>query len=213
MDFPAIYDSVVVLTARPDLVKETILAVQKATQHLHNLDFWHKDLNQRVIAIPANDNLAGVYTYQINRTASLPRYRKLAYARKFDLQSSTSTNKAGEFFVPVQPEAILDSYHINKPNRFFIGGDSINFISNTIDNALLIGYYQHPAINPITNYTSWIADEYPMAIITEAASRVNTMIGKLDEAQIQQKEMNSPDSFNPGWIQKIFAGNLEDEAR
>lgn len=206
MDFLDLYNGVIVATARPDLVNETITSIQKSTIRMHGLDFWQKDFVERVIAIPENTNDPSYFTYQIDRQKSMPRMRKLKYIRKWD----TVGLAPGQFFSSLDPSAALDSYALNKNNRVYLAGTTLNVVSTTADLAVLVGYHKWPTVNPLAAFQSWIADEFPHAIIDDAASVVFSMIGKGDEAALYKKMVNNPgDPMNPGWIQQIFAHNLE----
>lgn len=205
MNFVDMFNQVVVATARPDLINETITELQKQTLRMHHLNFWQKDYVERVIPIPGNPS-QNYFTYQIDIRQNMPGLRRLNYIRKWD----TVGLAPGQFFGKLDPSAALDSYALNKNNKVYLAGSTLNVVSTTADLAVLVGYYKHPVINPLAAYSSWIAEEYPYAITDAATQTVFTMIGKMDEAALYGKKVSNPgDAMNPGWIEQLWQNNLE----
>lgn len=167
--FTALLNDVYTITNRPDLVAETSYAVRAATLKLHQSEFYPRDLKESAVRF----SVAG-YFQTISYATLFPRFRALSYARKFEAGEPTG------FLKVISPSNVLDSYNVDKENVCYLAGDVIQIRSLTELTDLLLGFYE----NPITledTYDSWIADLYPFAITTEAASTVFKMIGKDEE--------------------------------
>jgi hypothetical protein len=88
-------------------------------------------------------------------------------------------------FREVSPDALFDRYSAEHLNYFFIAGTTLTIRSAWGMDYLDFTYYQYPSIPSATSdpITSWICDQYPDAVIEEAAGTVFKMIGKDDEYQ------------------------------
>lgn len=187
---------VYVITNRPDLTAETLSAVRSGTMKCHRADFFVKDIFETGITFPTATFLQAIQYRDI-----LPRWRAFKYLRKFDPTAFPSPGLAGEFFEFATPGTSLDSYSINRENICYLAGDNIQVRSSTEIQYALLGCYLNPQAG-ITDgtFASWIAEEFPWAIIHQAASSVFRMIGKLDESNAQmalwQLEMNEVTSSN-----------------
>lgn len=169
------------ITNRPDLVAETKLAVKQATLKAHQFDHFPKDIFETGITFPAADLIQS-----LNYKSIVPRWRTFKFLRKYSYNGVNGY--PGEFFKLLTPEETLDRYQINRENVCYIAGDQLEIRSNTADQYMLLGCYLHPDITD-DGYSSWIAVEYPYAIVYEAASKVFKMIGKDDEANSMRQEV------------------------
>jgi hypothetical protein len=167
----AVYD----LTNRPDLVSQTLLAIQKATLKIHHSDFYYKDLRESGIEF-----LTETYYQELDYKTLFPLWRALKYIRKYDAVGLV----AGKFFDVKEPTDILDyQYRIELTDICYAAGSVIQVKSSTSFQYAILGYYTEPNITE-ASYESWIALDHPFAIITEAAASVFRTIGKTDENQI-----------------------------
>jgi len=173
--FTELLADVYTITNRPDLIAETKLAVKQATLKMHQVDYFPKDLYETGIIW---DPIA--YIQSLAYKTLVPRWRTLKYLRKYQ------DNLPGEFFTRLNPEETLDRYQINKDNICYIAGDQLEIRSNTQDSTMLLSCYLHPDITE-SNYTSWIAEEHPYAIVYDAAAAVFKMIG-FDEQAAYMKQ-------------------------
>jgi len=185
-------NKVYIETNRPDYVEETLQKVLSSTLKMHSFDgsFFFKDI---VSAEAVFDNAAYLQTID---TQVLPFYRNMAYARKWDDAYSASqqnptilppifyeggipigSNCAVSFFQPLDPRDILDGYGAEKQDVYYQIGSMLALKSATSFKRALFGWYAWPDIN-VDRYNSWIAREYPYAIIYDAASAIFQMIGK-----------------------------------
>jgi len=174
----SLIDDVYTLTNRPDLVAETSLAVRSATLKLHSLDNWYKDIYQTGIQWNPVD-----YIQSLEYRTLVPRYRKFKYLRKYSPPTGNDMmGYDGDFFTLITPDNTLDDYGINRENVCYVAGAYINIRSNTQDQYMIFGCYIQPDITEL-GFSSWIADEYPFAIVTEAASKVFKTIGYDEQFQ------------------------------
>lgn len=167
MNFAELVTEVKLITNRPDLDLEIKSAVKAATLKAHHSDYFPKDLFE-VGIFWATPNYIQSFEYR----DVIPRYRAFKFLRKYEAVSSNP----GKFFKLLTPEQILDSYGIQKDDVCYLAGNMLEIRSSTQDQYMLIGCYLHPVISEV-GYTSWIADEYPYAIVYEAARTLFKQIG------------------------------------
>lgn len=173
--FTALVDDVYTITNRPDLVAETSLAVRTATLKLHQSEFYPRDLVESHVVFDTPD-----YFQVLAYKSLFPGFRALSYARKYEGGEPTGILDV------ITPTNTLDSYGISKENVCYLAGEVIQIRSNTEFSEMLLGYYNNPVTLP-DDYSSWISDLYPFAIITEAASTVFKMIGKDEETAMYRQ--------------------------
>lgn len=169
------------ITNRPDLVAETKLAVKQATLKCHQFDHFPKDLFEVGLTMP---NPGPIQSLDYKSVA--PRWRTFKYLRKYYYNGTTGY--AGEFFRLLTPEESLDRYQINKENICYLAGDQLEIRSTSADEHFLLGCYLHPNITD-DGFSSWIAEEYPYAIVYEAASKLFKMIGQDEMAAAMKQEV------------------------
>ena len=173
--FSSLLTDVYTITNRPDLVAETKLAVRQATLKMHHSDHYPKDIFETGISWNPV-----AFTQSLQYKNLVPRWRGFKYLRKY------SDGVPGAFFELLTPEASLDRYAINKDNICYLAGDMLEIRSSTEDTYMLLGCYLHPDVTE-TGYTSWIADEHPFAIVSDAAASIFKMIG-FDEQAAYMKQ-------------------------
>lgn len=162
------------LTNRPDLVGETALAVRAATLKAHTSDYYYKDIFETGVMFDVSAR-----QQSLEYKTLVPRWRALKYLRKFD--NSSDPGCPGDFLDVITPEQILDSYSINRENVCYVAGLELQIRSRDAYQYYLLGCYVFPNVVTET-YSSWIADESPMAIVTEAAATVFKTIGYDEQA-------------------------------
>lgn len=172
MTLTELRQEVYTLTNRPDLVNETLTAIRSATLKLHQSDYYFKDLEEVGVSFLTSD-----YVQQLDYRSLFPFWRSLNYVRKTD-SVGTGTDKF--LAVVTTPEAILDSYGINKQDVCYVAGRYLNIKSSTSLQYIMVGYYKNPNITE-AGYDSWIALDHPYAIVFEAASTLFKMVGDSDQ--------------------------------
>lgn len=181
MTLTELISEVYTITNRPDRIAETLSAVRSATLKVHRSDYYPKDLWESGITF---DTLG--YLQAIEYRTLQPRWRSFKYLRKFDATAYPPPGEAGKFFELVQIETSLDDYKLNREDIVYIAGEVLQVRSSTEIQYALIGAYINPLVG-VTNdlYSSWIAIDFPFAIVHLAASYVFRAIGKADEAAAQ----------------------------
>jgi len=170
MNLQELQDEVQVIVRRPDLAAEIKSAVKAATLKLHHLDYFPKDLREVSLAFSE-----AVTLMQIEYASLLPDWRALAYLRPTDASYSDQR----PFFTVLTPDQTVDTYQVNKENIVYLSGQILQLRACPAVTSVLLGYYAHPNITD-AGYNSWIAREYPYAIVYDAAAKLFKKIG-LDE--------------------------------
>lgn len=182
-------------TNRPDLVAETQQKILASILKIHCMDFFYKD-----IATTEAIFEAAAYVQTLD-TTDFPRYRALSYFRKNDpslsayqqnptllppLYSSVGapTSLSMGFLKVITPDDILNEYNQEKLDVCYQVGATLMMKCSTAIQYGLVGWYQYPNISTDpTAFDSWIAREFPYAIIYDAASAVLQSIGMTDAAR------------------------------
>ena len=170
--FAELVDDVKTLTARPDLLAEIELAVRAATLKAHHSDFFTQDVVEESIKFASTDYIQTLQYKQL-----FPRWRKVRYIRKWE------GDKATQFLELIAAEDSIDMYNDDRTDVAYNAGNVMKLRTSTGNDTFLIGYYQHP-VAVKEGYRSWIADEYPFAIIYDAAATVFQAIGQQEKVQM-----------------------------
>lgn len=204
MLFSEMLQEVYTKTNRPDLITQSISALRSATLKMHTLDFFDKDIQQGQLVFDAPAYIQNVYT------KSIPRYRKTCFIRKNTplLQAwqqnpyltppifNTVNGPVGVqnllgMLRRISADDILDNYNAEKLDVFYQAGSTLWMKTSTALQYALMGWWEFPNVDTTTtdsgqtfpNYTSWVADERPWAIIYDAVSNVLQTIGMTDAAR------------------------------
>ena len=185
MQYSDIVNEIYTITNRPDLVNETASAVRKATLKMHSIDFFEQDLVTNIIAVtPSMQASINDTRYSIPLTdasGNTTRYRSLSFIREYN---NPLTGQEVQY-EKLAADSIFDEYNVEKQNYFYMAGSNVQLRSTKTLTQMTLGYYQYPDINSAT-YTSWIAVQFPYAIIEEACRAIFKMIGKDEEEQRYQ---------------------------
>ncbi len=167
------------LTARPDLVNETAVAIRKATMKLHLVDFWKSDLVSALYTLPVYVPADFSYRYTIDLTDTLvfPLIRKVAHVKEYNTPLSGRETQ----FKELSADRLLDAYLLEDINYWYQVGQSLHVRCNKNLTQIDVGYWKYPNVIPAT-YDSWIAQQFPDAVIDEACAQLFRIIGKDAEA-------------------------------
>lgn len=157
-------------TKRPDLQSRIISQIRSSTQAVHLAERWSRDIAEETInfAIPA---IKGT----IN-TADLIRFRRVdAMWPMIDgVPVDDGLIKVDNFTRRDAAGVLIDDY-------WYIIGTTITVGCSYPIQELKLSYLQNPDCM-VSNYSSWIADEYPFLIIYHAAATLLERIGAKDMA-------------------------------
>ena len=203
MTFDDMVQQVITKTNRPDMTYlssggsgEIPQAIQAATLLLHTYEanFFTKDFQESAVTflVPAQ------YTQSID-TTTMTRFRAVNYIRKTDQNVYTNNG----LLPPLQNMAadrtkafldIVDAtdwfdpvYGLERQDIAWQAGDTLNLKSSSPLSTCMMGWYQFPNIgtlaNNYTDYVSWIARDFPFAIIYAATSSIYSDTGQQDQSR------------------------------
>lgn len=174
MTFAEMQAEVLSITRRPDLIPRIQSAIKAATLKVHHSDFFYKDLVEVPIEFTEIIPIQNFVPSEV-----LPTFRKVKYIRAW---RGGIDGTPGPFLEHIQIENSIDSYNYIKDNVFYMAGTNLQIRSNPPVHRVLFGAYLHPTITPIEEYKSWVAEEYPYAIIYEASRTIFRSIGQAEQA-------------------------------
>lgn len=174
MNFSELVQEVLTITKRRDLQERTESAVRAATLKMHHSDFYYKDLHETAIQFTNELVIQNFLPTEI-----YPNFRKVKYLRFW---RGDANGGPGLFLEPIQIENSLDLYQNFKNNVYYMAGQLLQIRCNPAVKRVLFAAYLHPVVTPEASYKSWIAEEYPYAIIYEAARAIFRSISLTDQA-------------------------------
>lgn len=207
MLLPELIQAVYTETNRPDLVPQTIQAIRASTLKMHTIDLFPKDIQEGQVVFDQTAYIQNISLFQI------PRFRKSVFIRKNDprysayqqnptlnppligglppLGCSVGVKERLGFLRQIAPDNIFDEFGTEKLDVWYQAGKTIWIKSAISIQYVLFGWYAFPNIDITTpdagvtypNFSSWIADERPFAIIYDATSSVLQKIGMTDAAR------------------------------
>lgn len=171
---------VFLLTNRPNLEGETILAVRAATLKAHGSDDYIFDLQENSIQFDTPD-----YFQSLDIKSVFPLWRKARYLRIYD--NTQYTGGPANFLKYIEPEKVIDEFGANRTDIYYQAGSALQIRTGVQAQYFLVGYYKNPDVT-LEGYSSWIADTYRMAIVYEAAAIIFKTIG-LGDQEVSYRQM------------------------
>lgn len=160
------------VTKRPDLAEMSEGHLKNAILKAHTKDYWVRDIFE------TNFQFGSAATiYSLEPKSIIPRYRKHKYLNIVDPTSFDTTYELKYLTAPTW----LDGYGYLQDNVYYEAGDTLKIRVSSQAKVFGIGCYIYPDTT-LANYPSWIVDEFPLAILYEAARTMFRIIGKPDEA-------------------------------
>lgn len=170
MNFDQLLKEVYIITNRPELVAETSSAIRLATLKAHHLDFFSRDMVEKVVKFNEKS-----YKQSIDLYALASNYRAAKYFRLTD--GDDCDDVIGSFIHMITPDELLDSYGRNRVNVSYVAGRMLEIKASIEFDTAIFGFYVNPIVTPSGSYGSWVANTHPGAIINEAARVIFKMIG------------------------------------
>lgn len=177
MTFDELLEEVYLITNRRDLVNETKSAVKAATLKAHKSDFYSKDIFETGVEFSAAD-----FRQSLDYITLLSNWRAIKYFKRVEDEN----DDVGKFLDIITPEEVLDSYGINRTDIAYVAGRVLEIRASVEFSKALLGAYVLPIVREGA-YLSWVAEQFPFAIVHEAARRVFRSIGKLEESNAQSQ--------------------------
>lgn len=172
MTFDELKEEVFLLTNRRDRVAETESAIRAATIKAHKSDFYARDIFETGIQFPTSD-----YRQQLDYTQFISNFRAFKYFRR----AEDAEDDSGPFFEIITPDAILDSYGINRTNIAYVAGRILEIRSDVEFQFGLLGVYVLPIVRTGA-YSSWVAEQQPYVIIYESVRTLFKSFGQDEES-------------------------------
>lgn len=172
MTFDELLQEVYSITNREDLEARTKSAIRAATLKAHSPDFYSKDIYETGIQFSEADYIQSFDTHSLISNMRAAKYLRVV---------ENAADQNGKFIEIISPEQVLDSYNRNRINVAYVAGRNMHIRCSTKIKYALFACYVLPVVTE-ANYSSWIAELQPYAIIYEAARAIFKTIGYDEEA-------------------------------
>lgn len=172
MTFDELVEEVFILTNRRDLIADTNSAVKQATLKAHKTDFYSKDIFETGIQFPT---LA--FRQSLDYVSFASNFRTFKYMRR----AEDENDDIGTFIEIITIEETLDSYSNNRTDIAYVAGRVLEIRASVEFQFGLFGFYVLPIVREGA-YNSWVAEQFPFAIIYEAVRVIFRVIGNLEES-------------------------------
>lgn len=195
---------------------EAVRAAVSSVLTLHGREFYLRDIKEQIVILPAS---AYIFAVPVD---ALVRFRKVAYLRKWDPTWNSSqldpSVQAPNLNMPnalnllreISPDNLFDSYGYERDNVWYLAGTNLQCKSNTALTQVKVGFYQRPLVEPgedgnYSLFDSWIAREYPYAVIYHAASKIFNSIGQNDNSRKYDRPPSAARNDAGGLVQEQIA--------
>lgn len=176
MNFSELVAEVISKTKRPDLQAQTESAVRAATLKAHQKEFYYKDIREEGVEFTTP---AMIQSFQPDTL--FPRYRAPAYVRKWNQEDWDPDGHPGDYLDKSTIGNLKNYFGFDKTNIYYQAGNRLNMRSDSDIRRILFGFYAYPNLIA-EEFDSWIAREYPWAIIYDATRQIFSDISYLEQA-------------------------------
>ena len=195
MKFQTLVNEVITLTNHPELMDEIAIAVRSATLSLHQLDLFSKDKRETLVTVRKSCCTANKIDLSL-----IPNLRSIHTIAKY----CTRTCKIGCQI----PKRVHIGQHLKE---FWItSGQSLEIKTSSCQKDFYLEYYANPQVMPAEDYSSWIADLYPQAVLDLACAKIYRLLRDPQTAQMYEKSVGNratPGSYAHSIIADQLAGN------
>lgn len=164
------------VTKRPDLVSATQLHLKNALLKAHSADFFEKDVLETNFQFATAASI-----YQLDYKALVPRFRSMKYLTIVDPVSLLFVRELKG--IPVKK--FIDGYGYIRTDVYYLAGSQIQIRLQDTSQVFGLGCYLYPDTTLVS--PSWIADEFPFAIVYEAARTLFRTIGYDEQSANMEK--------------------------
>ena len=192
MTFNELVEAVITNTNRPELLRETKLAVQRSTIKMHQLDFFSNDLTQGSISFTPAINP------RIDTTQLGKGFRKLAA-----IQASIGKGS----FQTLGPIDLMTAMETKGQVGYTTIGGSIVIQSGGLSvGQLIFNYYTNPVVDE-SGFNSWVANNHPFAIIDDASAAVLYSVGNTERGNFFANLVGAKLPRPSGHVAEILGNN------
>lgn len=186
MNFDELRSEVLSIVKRPDQMPRIEAAIRAATLKAHRQDYFFRDLVETGVQFAGDSCIRNFLPSSIFGT----RFRKIKYIRywMYDGTDEQTLGSPSSFLTAIDIENSLDAYGYTKTNVYYMAGELVQIRTSQSLTHCLVGAYLNPIVTE-TNFSSWIADSNPYAIIYEACRQVFNQIGKASDAQTMTQSL------------------------
>lgn len=162
--------------------------IRRACLAMHRIDFWKKDFKEQLYIFDTTQQI------QVIDLTQFPRFRATGYVRKWDstlqdqYQNNVTGAPKGSSFEEISPDKMVDGYGYDRQDTMYRSDQFIKLNSSVPIDAVLMGWFQDPVLDPIIASDSWILVDYPDLIIAYVKAKVFKDIGKDDESKGAKEE-------------------------
>lgn len=173
MTLTEMLNEVYIITKRPDKVTDSTSALKAALFKMHSKDFYSKDIIEIGVAFDTSSQFQS-FAYK----TLFPLWRAVSYIQPMD---SITGLPSGDPLVQINPQFTVDDYDVYKDGVYYEAGLTLQMRMTAAFQYFGIGYYQYPDISSTSQLTTWIAQDFPWALIYDAAAMIFKSIGFTDQ--------------------------------
>lgn len=168
---------VLTVVKRPDLAADIEMHTKNAILKAHGADYWLKDLFEFAFNF-ANPEV----NYSLDYKTLVPRWKTIKYLNTID----QTTRDVIRPLSPIPVEKFLDGYGYKRDYAFYLAGDMLQIRVSDSAQYFGAGVYLYPDTT-LLSAPSWIADQFPFAIVYEAARTMFKSIGFDEQSASMEK--------------------------
>lgn len=168
---------VLTVVKRPDLSADITMHTKNAILKAHGADYWKPDLFETAFNFAAAE-----VNYSLDYKTLIPRWKKIKYLNTIDQTTLEVIKK----LKPIETEQFLDGYGYKEDYCFYLAGDMLQIRVSDSAQYFGLGVYLYPDTT-LLSASSWIADQFPFAIVYEAARTLYKSIGYDEQSASMEK--------------------------
>lgn len=174
-------DDVIEITKRPDQITYIRNRIKVATLKAHHKEWYIRDMIKDWMfpASPAT-------SFVLDVSSKFPLFRKM------DSIYPVLNGQLLDKLSPIQPDDLFSEFGNLRNNCWYQTGTDVNIRTVNKYDQFLVHVYVHPNVSD-SGYSSWIANEYPDAIVCRVAGDVFARAGKDAEATQQKNAARETD--------------------
>lgn len=157
------------LTKRPDKVSESTGALKAALLKMHAKDYYSKDIVETGVAFDTQSQFQS-FSYK----TLFPLWRSVSYIQPLD---QVTFLPSGDILTEINPQFTVDDYDVYKDGVYYEAGLTLQMRMIAAFQYFGVGYYSFPDISSSSQLQTWIAQDFPWALIYDASATIFKAIG------------------------------------